>query len=416
MVARDLNAVTMKLRRAPTKKPSEAQYVQLPPDPDETLFEFQEEKGPQYVDAALQGVMVELGERDDDAKVTVKRLSVENGVRKEQWLYECHPREFSVPTLQEYYGAGDYRITVYGRQEGSNYRVVHADKKLSIGEPRGGAKKSDAFAGVPAPLPQPENLQRIVAESLTGPLTALTKAIAEMMPKQSGRAEVIGELTQLAGLMTTLRGAEVAPDPFAMLDRAIALMKTAAPASPAPLNEDGDISPNYILDKGIALVQTLMDAAKKPGAVPIAPALAAPAAHAAPVASIPKSAPISAAPEVPEDTSMKLALAMQLKFLLNAAVANSPTETYSALIYEQAPDDVIESLRGSDWFEKLCALEPGFAPFKPWAEKVRGEVLAELEADEAEAAAAELTGAPVSGITGNDAPASNPAPGRTPAD
>lgn len=361
------------------RKPSDVVYVEVPPERPEELFGFNDEpEGTKYMDAALGGVLIELGERDDEAKVVVKRRETHNGVRKDVWLFECHPKGFSIPDIQEHYGAGDYRVTVYGNQEGSNYKkIVHADKLVSIGDTRDG-KKPDALAGVPALASSQNEMTRALTAAISEPLRALAGAMAQMMPKQTSRADVIAEMTQLATLMQTMKGETPVPvDPLAALERAVSLMTNAKGAAPV-LNEDGEVSPNAILAQGIALVREFFQAAKREAVVAAAPmpALSAPVQVAGPVAP---AAPATAAQSA-EDAEMKLFLKMQTMMLLNAARNDGDPETYAALIYEQAPDDVLEKLMGDKWFEELCALDPGFSAFRPWCEKVRAEILAEINA------------------------------------
>lgn len=384
---------------AKPKKPGETVYVQLPDERPAELYEFEDEAGkaPQYLDAALQGVMTELGSRDDEAKVTVKRITIGNGVKKEAWLYECHPREFSFAQLQEDYGEGDYRITIYGQQEGSNYKIIHADKKLTIGGLRGGRKPKSETGTEIVPASNPNDLTRAIASAISGPMQALVQTLAGMMPKATSRADVIAEMSQMATLMQMLKG-EAAPamNPLDALEKAVALMQ--ANRSAPVLNEDGEVSPNAVLVQGIQLVKEFFSAARESKTAQPA-ALPAPARPAAP------AAPVSPAPS--EDDAMKLMLKLQMKMFLNAAVNQSDPLTYATILYEQAPDEIIAKLQGADWFAELTKIEPGFSQHKAWCEQVRAEVLAALaEESSTEIPPLPLTAPGDKGISSADAPAS----------
>jgi hypothetical protein len=363
------------------KKPSEAVYVRLPEEQPAELFEFQDEGGEgaaAYVDEALQGVMLELGERDDKAKVTVKRLVQAQGVRKEEWLFECHPKEFSVAQLQQDFGGGDYRITVYGVQQGSNYKVIHADKRLTIGEPRGAVKPGLAGAATVPGVGSPQDLTRAISEAIVGPFTALAQTLAQMIGKQPSRAEMLAELKQMREIFGPGDTAPVA-DPFTALERAVKLMQDARGSAPTP-NEDGEIPPTQIISQGIGLLKEFFDAHRNRPmqAAPDVPALAAPTPG---TQSNPIPQPI---PNPEENESMKLAqlaLRAQLGMLLHAAKSDMDSATYAGLIYDQAPDEVIATLQSETWFDDLCKLNPGFTEVKPWCEKVRGEVLQMLADD-----------------------------------
>lgn len=74
----------------------------------------------------------------------------------------------------------------------------------------------------------------------------------------------------------------------------------------------------------------------------------------------------------------RAALAGQLAILVHAAKNDSDPDLYATLIYEQAPDEILDKLQSDKWFEELCALDPQFAPFRTWCEKVRGAVIAAL--------------------------------------
>lgn len=388
------------------KKPRETVYVQLPAERLPERFDGEEENDHlQYMDAALQGVLAEVGARGDESKVIVKRIVSGNGVKREDWLFECAPSEFSVTDIQESYGAGLYRVMVHGRQEGSNYTIIHANKKISIGDPKSGPVKRDAAALVPS-AGNPNDLTRAIASAISGPMTALAQTLAQMMPKATSRADAIAELAQMAQLMQTMRGpASPAVDPFIALEKAITLMNASKSAAPV-LNEDGEISPNAVLLQGIGLVKEFFNAARTPNvAVEPAPALAAPQ-------EIPRPAPATP-PSLSETDAMNLMLKLQMKMFLNAAVNGSDPVSYATLIYEQAPEDLLVKLESPEWFAELLKIEPGFAPHRDWCEQVRAEVLAAIGEERAEGAkgGASLTGGADKGI--NSADASQPG-GTTP--
>jgi hypothetical protein len=378
-------------RPAAPKKPSDSVYVQLPEDQPAELFEFREDGDNQYVDAALQGVMLELGERDDSAKVTVKRIVEAQGQRRKVWLFECHPREFSIPQLQMDFGEGEYQITVYGAQEGSNYKIIHADKRLSIGAARG-AGKTDQPASAPA-VRDADQFTRAISVAIAGPLSTLAQALTQMMPKQTSRADMIAELKQFAEMFTAMRPpVDVTPraDPFDSLERAVALLRDAKGAAPI-VNEDGEIPPTQILSQGIELLKGFFAAAsQRQGAQA---ALPAPGTQPAPAPQLaPPGADIPAAqPAQPQGIDMGLFLKMQLGIFLNAARNDSDPITYGAILYEQAPDEILAKLESAEWFAELCKLEPGFSAHREWCEKVRAEVIAALhetpEGEEATASA-----------------------------
>ncbi|MGH6795924.1 MAG: hypothetical protein ACREDH_12205 [Methylocella sp.] len=351
-------------------------HVVIPDEQPEKFFDEPPEPGT-YAEGALAGLMTELGAREDaDAKVTVKKIEIKNGTKKELWLFECEPEAFSIADVQEHYGEGEYRIVVYGKIPGTNYRTaILANKRFSVAGLKDGATPK-ALSGVqssilpahPAPSFAPEALAKAIAESLA-------VVFAPLMRQAPTRADTLAELREMGAIFSAMRGAVPAQaDPIDMLARVLPLLKSAAPAAPI-LNDDGEVSENAVLNGGISLVRELFAAARdQKGA---APTLLPSAPGVNPVPADARIAP-PAAPEQDDAMLGKLLVKTQLVVLLNAAKMDSDPETYAALIYEQAPDEVIDKLQAANWFEELLALEPAFAPYRPWVEKVRVEVLAAL--------------------------------------
>ncbi len=395
-------------RRTPRKpkaeavRPSEVRYIELPPEDERApeLYDALDLDGggkPDYVDAALAGVMADLGASDEDAKVTVWRVSAVQGTRKQEWLFECHPREFSIPQLQADFGAGEYRVRVYGKQEGTNYRVVHADKRINIGEARGAVKKETALGAMPAAIPQ--DISKSIADALAAPLSALAQIVAGSVKQAPTRAQMLAELREMREIFGPSVNAAPA-DPFAALRSAIELVKQAQPA-PSIVNDDGEVSPTALIAKGIDVVQHFFEAARgNAGAQPSPEALPAPGQAAAVPMQPNPAAPVPS--QSAAEDEMGLYLKTQLKMLLHAARSGADTSLYSELIYQQAPDEVIAILQSDQWFAELVKLEPGFAAVKPWAEKVRAEVMEALDEETHEAQAAALTPESGKGINGAD--------------
>src|SRR3954467_1663241 len=103
----------------------------MPADRNPELFD-DDNPADEVVPAALQGVLVELGAADEGSKVIVSRFENHGGVKKKIWLFECHPSDFDLKDVQAHHGAGDYHILVIGRQPGTNYKIAHANKCISI--------------------------------------------------------------------------------------------------------------------------------------------------------------------------------------------------------------------------------------------------------------------------------------------
>lgn len=390
------------------KRPSETVYVEVPEERPAHLFEFDADEPGAYMDEALQGVLTDLGAVDEDAHVTVFRLIAEQGARKEVWLYQCHPKEFSIPQLQADFGPGDYRVKVYGKQQGSNYRVVHADKRLSIGEARG-AKKAEALSG--APVVTHDNAQvRELSAAVAAPINALVQALGQILPKQR---DAMADFRAFAEIMAIMRPPEHAPapasDPIAMLERTMALITASRAAN--PIGEDGEVSNNALILSGINVLKDFLIEARDRGQLRSQPAerqLPPPAGTAARPEPMPapRPAPRPAAPvpaaSSPEGDDMGLMMKMQIQLFLTAAKGDSDPQLYAGLIYEQAPDELLDKLAASNWWEELIKLDHRFAPYKAWCEQVRELVVQEMQQPSEDGEPVKLTPQDGGSITATD--------------
>jgi hypothetical protein len=340
-----------------------------------------------YLAPALQGILTELGAADDEAKVTVSKIEIQGGIKKQAFLFECHPNEFNAQDVQEAYGPGDYQIRVYGKQEGTNYKVIHANKKITIGPTREQAKAKQLPAPVAAAPQDGSNVAKAIAEALAPVMAAQAALLQQVVGKGSSRADTLAEFKMMAELFKPASsGGELSS------------LKTALELVRPLMGEKGGAG----LDEESGPYAVILKALET-----FAPALAAKAAGPGTLQIEDKSnkaaAPAAGAAAQPtEEEQMKIALRMQLAVVLNAAKMESDPQMYAALIYENAPDDLLAKLQGETWFAELCDIEPGFKDFKPWCEKVRAEVLEEIKAANAPESA-ELTASAEAGKTARDA-------------
>lgn len=317
-----------------------------------------------YLAPALQGILTELGAADDEAKVTVSKIEIQGGIKKQAFLFECHPSEFNAQDVQEAYGPGDYQIRVYGKQAGTNYKVIHANKKITIGPTRDQAKQKQLPAPVAAVPQDGSSVAKAIAEALAPVMAGQAALIQQIIGKGSSRADTLAEFKLMAELFKPAPGNSEG-NSLATLKTAIELVRPlAGGGNGGKLDEES--GPWAVILKALDTFGDHLKVAK-PAAPSGAPALAAPVAGA------------DAGGQPSEEEQLKIALRMQLAVVLNAAKMDSDPQMYAALIYENAPDDLLAKLQGATWFEELCNIEPGFKDFKPWCEKVRVEVLEEIK-------------------------------------
>lgn len=376
---------------------------------------------------ALQGIMTELGASDDEAKVIVSKAANVNGVRKDVYLFECHPNGFTMQDLQEHYGEGDYRIKVFGKQAGTNYKVIHANKVVSIGPARNVARKSDAPVPVQQNTSGASDVARAIAETLAPVLAAQGALLAKLANNDGGssRKAMLEEMQLMAGILGSGKSSGGG------MAETLQLLATAKTIFAGNGEGGGGAEPNEysVIMEGLKTFGAFVANAK--GVVPDAAAVPAlPQPKAAPVRAQPQphAAPADSGGEIqpsPEDEEMLAVLRLQLNMMLNAAKNNGNPETWAGMIYENAPDEILTIIDGENYFAELCKIAPDFAPYKEWCDKVRALVVADLDQDPAWVAArpakpVPLTGEPVAGkTTGNvtrttTEPVSAPATPRAP--
>lgn len=345
------------------------------------------------VDENVARFLAERGENVSDATVKVYKAggpgagggrNVPAPTVRDAFLYQCAPDEFNEELLQGSYGAGTYRLKMYGTNPQSGAYAMLVNRILEIG-PAPAWKKAEAppatLNGVPIHV---NGGGGDIAHAIAQMLQPLFAQFANA-PKPPTRAEMLAEMQTMAAI---LKGdAPAARDPIAELAKLapiIAMLGGAKAAGVEGAALDDESGPYAVLMKGIEALSPAVQqwlASQGKGAVPAAPQklLNAPAVQGS------GEAPNEATPT--EEEQMNLFLQGQMTLLLMAAKSDGNPELYAAMIYEQAPDSVITMLESATWFEELCKIAPDFATVKPWCEKVRALVLEDLKAERAEDAA-----------------------------
>jgi hypothetical protein len=342
----------------PVRGKGGVQYVLRAADVNPQLFDDEGLTGDAVIDGALAGVLEELGERDDQAKVSVYKYVLEGGVRKEAFAFECAPAEFSLQDLQETYGPGDYRIKIFGLQEGTNYRVNHFNKRLTIGPTRQAAKAAASSSPPMASGGVTVNGGGAdIAKAIADSMAPIVAGMMRVMEKFAGgdRKAVIEEMRSMREIFLPAGGA--AQDPLAQMK---SLVEFAKLIQGDPGLAGGDAAPYAVIGKALDHFGPLLTSKLLPPQPP--PAAAVLPDHAG----------------APETAQMNLLLSAQLAVFLNAAKNGLEPETYATLFYENAPDDLMEAIQKPDWFAQLCALAPEFAAYQPWCEQLRALVLGYL--------------------------------------
>jgi hypothetical protein len=349
------------LELQPVKGSGGVQYVLRPAEANPELFDAEGLTDDAVVDGALAGVLEELGERDEQAKVSVYKYVLEAGVRREAFAFECTPAEFTLRDLQETYGPGDYRIRIFGLQSGSNYRVNHFNKRITIGPTRQAARAAAAAALTPAPAAAlPAQPGADIAKSITDSLAPILTGMMRMFEKFAG-GDRKAQLEELRAMREIFLPAGAAPpaDPLAQARSLLELKKILG-------SDAGEAGPYNVIATALEQFAPLLTARLQPPAG---------------ARQLTYQADAGAGVAAPDAAHMNLMLTAQLAVFLNAAKNNLEPETYATLFFENAPDDLMEAIQKPGWFEALVALAPEFANYRPWCEQMRALVLGYLAAD-----------------------------------
>lgn len=357
----------MRRRRAEVIEVTPSRQVQRQAPPDDNPEDFFP------VDENIQRFLAKTGEGAEDAEVKVYRIggptSGGGGVAgrvtppqmRDEFLYKCAPDEFDESLLQASYGAGTYRIKLYGTNAAGNYGIM-VNKTLAIGALPSWKKNEVLAAAAAAAAPavvtrEPNDTAAIV--------TAITTALAPLLGKLGeGGAQSRKAMLEEMQLMSAMFRQPAAPsaDPISQLGALLALVNQSRG------NEitDPDAAPFQLIQKALDTFGPLLQQRQ---------AAAAPAALPAPAAKAAATQPVQSEEEQ-VNLIQRAALAGQLALLVNAAKMDADPDMYATLIFENAPDEVLAQLEAPMWFENLCQLEEGFKEFKPWCEKVRAALVA----------------------------------------
>ena len=329
----------------------EIPHPRLTPDPVEHVTDPGELPDETPDDEALDKVLGELGDATEGASVKVYR--VRDG-RKESFVFECRPHEFSLSELQESHGGGEYSVRVYGTR-GGVFGLI-ARKRISVEDPKHLRREA---ASVPAAGLSPE--LRLLIEGQQKILETLSKPVT---PQPA--TDIIGLIGALDKLDQMRGGRGPNLDPLQMFDRmAGALGKITAAASGQPTGSN-------LLDVAREFIPLFRDAMQPR---PDAPALPAPGA-------IPQTVAIDQPQGEPEEIML---LRVYLRRVVENAKRNAGVAEVAEDILALAPPEQLDAmLSRPDWFSVLCGLNPECASYPQWFDQLRNEIMKQIAEDRAE--------------------------------
>lgn len=321
------------------------------------------------------------GERAD---VNVYRVEPEGMV----FCAKFAPDEYEAGGLdmvRRRFGPGEFEIRLYGTRPGETRYTVRAKTRVRIADDRAAV---DALGGAAPGDPVARALQ-----ALADGQAQIAELIAAQRDVQ--RVDPLEQVRNTVELMTLMRGAMGEPSPRSSITELIAgvreLREVAGELVPggAEKEKPGDRSMEIFQSIAGMVASAMQQRAQNPAPALAGPGRAGGPAPAFPAVSMAKpdeaaktSQPAAAQPET--DAPEVLELRAHLAALVSLASVKKPATTVEAgaeLVYEKCPDEVIEFLRGEQWFDLLKTLAPDVEPHKAWFDKVRKQALTLIDAD-----------------------------------
>lgn len=310
------------------------------------------------------------------------------------WCDEMSPEQFESfgnKGIAKRFGAGKYQVLLYASNPDTGKFSRFGRDEFDVMPSLDLNENQNTALGALAPV-----LEKIL-ERVSAPATPATPP-----------PDPMAQMSQMLGMMKLMReamGMDHAPraekSPLASMRELIEMVggiKTlrAEIEPPAPPDDS-------LVGMGRDLINlvgvNLMKNQPQPVAVPT---VAMPAALSAPIAPSVTEAALAAAnqshinhpivsplqqpnpepmPARAPDPAQK-AISDAVAGLNMMAQLGASVENAASLVYENAPDDVIDLLQESDWFERLCTIAPQLKPYETWYREVHRLVIAQLEADD----------------------------------
>ena len=279
----------------------------------------------------------------------------------------------SYELIRARFGAGKFRLTLYATRPNSSAYVRRASQIIEI-----------------------EPVREQPTQAASSELVTLLQRMNDRLDRvEQANNNPLAQLAPMLALMKDMREAmglnQPAPQPqpqhsFASsikeMMMAIEAMKTIRKEiePPAPADDDGMTSLAKLAGGVIEIVK-----ANQPNAnAVVMPTVTVPAQLSAPA---PQPVAVDN-PGTDEDEEMRAAFNLAMMTLNAKAKKNGDTNEAAELVYEHAPDDIIELLKTPQWFDALSQAYPAASPYRDWYSRVRAAVLKMLAEDADDSGAA----------------------------
>lgn len=316
-----------------------------------------------------------------EEETTVNVYRIGSGRGKETFLFSASPEDITAKDIMErcrdQYGGGDFKMVTRDAK-----KIVRSARFSveAVAAPEKEEKREEFGAGAMIAMIQQSNQQ------MMGMFQTTMAAMAEAMrggnqpafnPTEATRTimESVAAIKQLADPPQNNNGSEMVK----MLIQGITLAKEMG-------TKDGDTNSYDLLGKALDYLPALAAGAqalpgyKPPGAAPGHNPGAPPMPHPDPEtqASIEREHR-----EAMEREQEKRAWEMNVAMLLGWAKTGKDPLLYAELVIDNAPEDrLLAFVNAPDAMEKLIAINPEVANYRPWFETLKNEILALTEPDD----------------------------------
>lgn len=340
---------------------------------------------PEWRSVIARGDAVNAGDDDDGEQTPEDRVqrmlaTISGGARssvklyrvlagRKQWCGDYSPAAFEqsgLTAIREEWGPGEYEVVLYGERSlptGKMHYGVRGRVMIEIATPT----RPSVPAASSAQAPELIAALHAIAQSQAAILQALTQR-PQVDPAEQMRQTF--EMLKLA--REAAAPVSAAPAPSSAMSEMMAAFRLMKEMS-AEINPPA--APEDPLMAALPMVTQLLQQRQAP--VEPFPQLAIPP-------SINQPAPQESQAPSEEGQSVSIAiLRAQVNMLVDLASKGDETiEAGARLVYEKAPDEVLDMLGAPGWLDQLGLFVPGVLNHREWFEKVAAQTLTMLDDEE----------------------------------
>jgi hypothetical protein len=310
-------------------------------------------------EAVLDNLFAELAGQSD-LTVSVYRAEASKGFKGGPFLYSTHPDNFSLETLRDEFGSGNYSLHFKRNNKWIRRLVVSVEAK---------PKPSSGIPGQTAPsfnVSQPDAITKLAESMVTG-FRELGQLIVQSNMQRAPERNPLDDLLKMREIFMPVAAPPPPPDNMDVFLKGVEFAKNITPR-----------------DSEVGGMEVLMESIKSLAPVFVAgvqQSQQAPQTHPQQQAVIDqRQLPIPETQQVNPDMNATFMARQAVNYLIRQAVADNDPANYAGMVIDQLGEDKTRELMdSSNWFEQLTEVSPAIATHRAWFEELRaiiGEILA----------------------------------------